>query len=99
VSQFDRSIQEDGEFTGVVDAASNGLVTIVVDVNCLPRIKEGDAVAVVFQHTPQQHEHRYAVFYAKCTSDRLALVCATGTDEECTEVRFIPNLSPFVVPE
>ena len=61
--------------------------------------KEEPFVAYFVVDDKPKHEHRYAVFYAKCTSDRLALVCAIGTDEECTEVRFIPNLSPFEVPE
>ena len=39
-----------GSFTGVVDAAGRGLVTIVVDVRPWPRIQEGDVVRVEWRH-------------------------------------------------
>ena len=37
-------------FEGTVDAAGEGLVTIVVAPNCLPRISEGDKVHVMYLH-------------------------------------------------
>jgi alanine racemase len=36
-----------GQFTGTVDAAGGGMVTIVVDVNQAPRVSEGDRVQVM----------------------------------------------------
>lgn len=65
-----------GSFDGTVDAAGGGLVTIVVKVNQLPRVREGDIVRVTWRRpeAEPEHEHDWR-FYARRPDGLADIIC------------------------
>ena len=69
-----------GSFDGTVDAAGGGIVTIVVAVNQLPRVQEGDEVRVTWRRPEPKHEHDWR-FYARRPDGLADIICvAYGCD-------------------
>jgi hypothetical protein len=79
-------------FAGVIDAAGEGIVTIVAGDQDVSTLREGDDVVVTNIPRAKSHTHRWSVFYARSGPESLCLLCEIP---DCDAQRFVDNRNLF----